>query len=89
MDYDVTRIEEGSVFGRWRVLALASGGKHPLYLCRCECGTRRLVHGRNLERGLSRSCGCLRSEILRELRLGPAPYVRHGPRLAGSVRMGR
>src|SRR5215831_10569062 len=62
-------------FGRWTVLAI-----HPrrmrygktghavavLWLCRCECGTERVVFGNNLHRRLSTSCGCLKREKLIE-----------------------
>lgn len=30
------------------------------YLCRCSCGTERVVRGKHLRDGTSKSCGCLR-----------------------------
>jgi hypothetical protein len=65
----------GQRFGRWTVLAVhpermrygkAGQAITVLWLCRCNCGTERLVFGTNLRRGLSRSCGCLISETTRQ-----------------------
>lgn len=47
-------------FGRWTVLARGPNvGIHAGWECRCECGTTRLVSGRDLRYGRSKSCGCL------------------------------
>jgi hypothetical protein len=59
----------GRRFGRWTVLAL-----HPertrdgaaLWLCRCDCGTERIVLGTHLRRGSSSSCGCFRRDVRRK-----------------------
>lgn len=68
----------GQVFHRWTVLSEASrpeGNKHTgsFWLCCCECGVRKVVHGGSLRRGDSRSCGCLKAEAskarMREMRL--------------------
>lgn len=64
----------GEQFGRWTVLAAApdhitkSGEKRPMWSCACSCGTTKDVVESNLLRGQSRSCGCLRREILPEAR---------------------
>ena len=61
-------------YGRWTVLAKAldhitpSGRRHKQWACRCTCGVEKDVLGTNLRQGLSRSCGCLRREILAEAR---------------------
>jgi hypothetical protein len=54
----------GRRFGRWKVLAFdkVKGGEK-YWRCICECGTRRVVYGKNLAFGRSRSCGCLQREI--------------------------
>src|SRR5215472_5847287 len=59
----------GRRFGRWKVLSLHPkrhryGRYHclALWLCRCDCGTQRVVIGTNLRIGASTSCGCLRRE---------------------------
>ena len=48
----------GSKFGRWSVLARQENG----WLCRCECGTERIVRVDGLESGKSTSCGCFHRE---------------------------
>ena len=50
----------GGVFGRWTALNYAGNGK---YLCRCKCGTERLVRADALKSGESLSCGCLSAEL--------------------------
>lgn len=62
----------GDVFGRWTVLGFAgrlmtAGGVEngaTRWLCRCECGKERVVNYAALRGGVSRSCGCLRGEVL-------------------------
>jgi hypothetical protein len=54
----------GDVFGRLTVLSrspYATDG-HIQWLCSCECGNETVVHGGNLRRGITRSCGCLKPE---------------------------
>ena len=34
---------------------------HTYYACMCDCGTEHLTTDSNLLRGLTKSCGCLRS----------------------------
>jgi hypothetical protein len=47
----------GQRFGLWTVLAYA--GNHPTkWLCRCDCGSERVVRAGNLKSGISNSCGC-------------------------------
>jgi hypothetical protein len=36
------------------------------FLCRCDCGTERVVVYTNLKRGLSKSCGCFNIESIVE-----------------------
>lgn len=48
----------GLRFGSWLVLELAPYKRRPKWLCRCDCGTERVVMGGNLRGGLSESCGC-------------------------------
>jgi hypothetical protein len=52
-------------FGRWTVIAPAGRDRrnNDVYLCRCDCGTQRLVIGFSLRSGRSRSCGCLHREM--------------------------
>ncbi len=51
----------GRTFGRWRVLSKSATklyANHIAYICRCNCGTERLVSGSLLKRHKSQSCGC-------------------------------
>lgn len=52
-------------FGRLTVLRYAGkkDRRNHLWLCRCDCGTEKVVIGGNLLRGNTRSCGCLKREI--------------------------
>jgi len=55
----------GQRFGRLTVLGRAPGRYSTgavCWLCRCDCGTEKVVAGQSLRAGLSRSCGCLRRE---------------------------
>ena len=64
------RISIGDEFGYWRVIG---DGKKPInvrgrakyFLCECQCPqrTQRMVLGRSLREGTSRSCGCIGSAI--------------------------
>ena len=40
-----------------------SKDKHVFWNCVCECGTRLVVRGDQLKRGIAKSCGCLQREI--------------------------
>jgi hypothetical protein len=60
----------GKRFGRWTVLAIHperyrfAHGCAALWLCRCDCGTERVVLGTCLRAGGSTNCGCVRREKL-------------------------
>jgi len=57
----------GQQFGFWTVLEKAepktypSGGRTVQWLCKCVCGTQKIVPGRDLRSGASQSCGCMTS----------------------------
>ena len=53
----------GQKFGRWVVLENVGKGK---WLCRCECGTERVVLATHLNSGKTKSCGCLRKQLCHE-----------------------
>lgn len=56
----------GEQYGNWSVLRWAPRGPsgQTRWLCRCACGTERIVSGTNLRAGCSRSCGCSTAESL-------------------------
>lgn len=52
----------GQRFGRLLVLKDVGNNKqgHSQWLCRCECGTEKIVRGSDLKNKHTTSCGCLR-----------------------------
>lgn len=54
----------GQKIGRWTVLKRAKNTPRDgtAWLCRCECGTERIVSGLNLRHGKTYSCGCFNLE---------------------------
>lgn len=64
----------GRQFNRWTVLHRAesivepSGSKATVWHCRCDCGGERDIRAGTLHSGLSKSCGCLKTEVLRKKR---------------------
>lgn len=61
------------VFGSWTVLDKPGRRK---WLCRCVCGTERLVVAVDLRNGKSTNCGCIRYVRFREA--GRLAKVKHG-----------
>lgn len=62
MNYRIKDIT-GQTFGRITVMTLTAkqtGRKEAIWLCQCVCGNTKLVAGKDLRRGHTRSCGCLR-----------------------------
>jgi hypothetical protein len=55
----------GKKFGRWTVIN-HEGKRYAeqFWLCRCDCGTERVVIGGTLKKGVSKSCGCLALESM-------------------------
>jgi hypothetical protein len=50
----------GETFGEWTVLKeTRSSDGRVAYLCRCSCGTERIITARQLVYGTSTSCGCV------------------------------
>ena len=58
--------ETGNVYSRLTVLSYAGTNKDKksLWLCQCECGNTKVVVGKHLRSGLTKSCGCLNYENL-------------------------
>ena len=62
----------GQRFGRWTVLGMTArtstdGHKRTACLCRCDCGTERVVYAQSLRGGLTKSCGCATKYLRRQL----------------------
>lgn len=52
----------GTRYGRYTVLAVATIGRKAKVLCRCDCGTEKVVRLDGLKAGKVMSCGCLNAE---------------------------
>ena len=59
---------KNKTFGRLTVLDWHHKDKngHQYFLCKCSCGKECVVNQNNLKRGISNSCGCLRSQRISE-----------------------
>lgn len=66
----------GTRYGRTVVVGRAPYGldKEVRWLIRCDCGRERSVRGSSLRTGKTRSCGCFRRELMRELGLKPKTH---------------
>ena len=51
----------GKRFGRWTAIEYVGRSK---WRCKCDCGTIKVVQGRHLKSGASKSCGCYEHEQL-------------------------
>lgn len=52
-------------FSDWSVISRpVLTNRRTSYLCRCKCGTERMVLENNLKRGVSKNCGCVRRETV-------------------------
>ena len=60
----------GQRFGRLTVLEIAgkTKGRKTLWLCRCECGNEIVVVSDGLKSGHTKSCGCLHSDTMRDMK---------------------
>lgn len=62
------QVTKGDRFGRWTVIKeveslQTSSRKIRRILCKCDCGTEKIVRYDNLVNGISRSCGCYMREF--------------------------
>ena len=62
-------VRVGGRFGKWTVLGKPEWDQNGVAYaeCRCECGTVRKAAVRSLGKNQSRSCGCYRRTVLRQL----------------------
>ena len=65
----------GRVFGEWTIIETLGKGK---VLCRCSCGTERVVYKKSLVIGATKSCGCKRTENFRRSVTDDLTGVRFG-----------
>ena len=69
----MAKVEAGKRFCRLTVLErtnerLGKKKNHVVWICKCDCGEISYVTASNLLCGTTRSCGCLRREIVSEMR---------------------
>ena len=66
----------GQKFGRLTVISKAenSADGHIRWLCNCECGNSITTRGTCLRSGITKSCGCLVSDKVRELNKANRKY---------------
>lgn len=61
----------GQRFGRLVAISIDKSslgdGKGARWLCRCDCGTEKLILARCLKHGITRSCGCLNKDKLHDI----------------------
>ena len=62
--------ELGKRYDRWVVVSKSNSNLkgHPKVMCRCDCGTERVVFLTSLRLGRSRSCGCLQKEVAAQMK---------------------
>lgn len=56
-----TQLEDGARFGILTIQSLSHKDKRwrRYYICRCDCGEEKIIHGAALTSGNTKSCGCL------------------------------
>ena len=76
-------VHVGETYGRLSILREVERDERPrspagrYFEARCSCGTVVVVLGKRLRRGTTRSCGCLRRELLQQNR-GHGRYAPKG-----------
>lgn len=70
----------GRRYGRLTVIERAPrDSKTAYWLCRCDCGTVKVISGESIRAGHSKSCGCLSREVAAKTH--GEPHGCHGERL--------
>jgi 5-methylcytosine-specific restriction endonuclease McrA len=65
----------GQKFGRLTIQEKLTTSEITSYLCQCDCGKSIVARWGNIQSGTTRSCGCLRKEVIRNTKLKPAEEV--------------
>ena len=62
----------GKKFGRLLVVSRDRNNKdgRTRWKCKCDCGNEKTVNGKDLRRGMTKSCGCYHREIIRNNLVG-------------------
>ncbi|MEK4148955.1 hypothetical protein NST02_17990 [Robertmurraya sp. FSL W8-0741] len=58
----------GKTFGKLTVINKSDNNKFgkTTWLCKCSCGSEKVIIGSALKNGITKSCGCLKREVLTE-----------------------
>lgn len=66
------KLNAGEKYGMLTVLHRVHAPRYlvPHYICLCECGMTSVVSGKNLARGNTKSCGCLKRGRPKKIRAG-------------------
>ena len=57
--------ETGKIYGYLTVLGRAENkNNRAMWKCKCKCGKETIVSGKSLRNGETKSCGCLKKEVL-------------------------
>jgi hypothetical protein len=55
----------GKKFNRLTVLKKVDAGKYQYkYLCQCDCGNKKIIQSTSIVQGTTKSCGCIKTEML-------------------------
>ena len=70
----------GQRFGRWLVLKEfgRTAERNVLWMCKCDCGIEKPVNAAMLRNGMSKSCGCLKSDNMKNRRREKHPTWKGG-----------
>ena len=61
----------GEIFCHWEVIKKCNVTKHKnaYWICKCKCGNEKSIRGTALRAGLSRNCGCVTHDLIRETKI--------------------
>lgn len=68
----------GQKFGRLTVIKRMPNNnrRNSMWLCRCDCGTEKVIIGSYLRIGQTKSCGCLQKELVGNRFRGVSPVTK-------------
>lgn len=66
--WGIINYKPGDTIGFWTILCKDEQRSSPntYFICRCRCGNIKSIQGYLLKSGISKSCGCRRSEVSRQ-----------------------
>lgn len=71
-------------FGYWTVIKRAENTKdgRAQWLCKCKCGNEKILNGKVLRNGHSKSCGCYKKEVIKKIKSKDLTQQRFGKLVA-------